>query len=31
VLRGSVVTRLLREADEFDLHVVSFLDQENRA
>ena len=31
ILRGSVVTRLLREADEFDLHVVSFLDQEGRA
>src|SRR5438067_2258941 len=31
VLRGSVVTRLLREAEEFDLHVVSFLDQEGRA
>jgi two-component system sensor histidine kinase KdpD len=31
VLRGSVVTRLLREGDEFDLHVVSFLDQESRA
>jgi two-component system, OmpR family, sensor histidine kinase KdpD len=31
ILRGSVVTRLLREGDEFDLHVVSFLDQENRA
>jgi two-component system sensor histidine kinase KdpD len=30
VLRGSVVTRLLREADDFDLHVVSFLDQEGR-
>ena len=30
ILRGSVVTRLLREADEFDLHVVSFLDQEGR-
>jgi len=31
ILRGSVVTRLLREAEEFDLHVVSFLDQEGRA
>jgi two-component system sensor histidine kinase KdpD len=30
VLRGSVVTRLLREGGEFDLHVVSFVDQENR-
>jgi two-component system sensor histidine kinase KdpD len=30
VLRGSVVVRLLREADDFDLHVVSFLDQEGR-
>jgi two-component system sensor histidine kinase KdpD len=30
VLRGSVVMRLLREADDFDLHVVSFLDQEGR-
>ena len=31
VLRGSVVTRLLREGKEFDLHVVSFVDQEPRA
>jgi len=31
ILRGSVVTRLLREAEEFDLHVVSFLDPEGRA
>jgi two-component system sensor histidine kinase KdpD len=30
VLRGSVVMRLLREADDLDLHVVSFLDQEGR-
>jgi len=30
VLRGSVVVRLLRGADDFDLHVVSFLDQEGR-
>ena len=30
VLRGSVVTRLLREGGEFDLHVVSFLDHEHR-
>src|SRR5256886_14406642 len=28
VLRGSVLTRLLREGDGFDLHVVSFTDQE---
>lgn len=31
VLRGSVVVRLLRGADDFDLHVVSFVDQEGRA
>jgi two-component system, OmpR family, sensor histidine kinase KdpD len=31
VLRGSVVTRLLREGGEFDLHIVSFLDEEQRA
>jgi two-component system sensor histidine kinase KdpD len=31
VLRGSVVVRLLREATEFDLHVVSFNDAEARA
>ncbi|HWE23084.1 MAG TPA: universal stress protein [Myxococcales bacterium] len=31
VLRGSVVTRLLREGNEFDLHVVAFVDEENRA
>jgi two-component system sensor histidine kinase KdpD len=31
VLRGSVVTRLLREGDEFDLQIVSFVDEENRA
>jgi two-component system, OmpR family, sensor histidine kinase KdpD len=30
VLRGSVVTRLLRQGADFDLHVVSFTDQENR-
>src|SRR5256714_13823307 len=30
VLRGSVVTRLLREGDEFDLQVVSFVDHESR-
>ncbi len=30
VLLGSVVMRLLRESDDFDLHVVSFLDQEGR-
>jgi two-component system sensor histidine kinase KdpD len=31
VLRGSVVVRLLKEADDFDLHVVSFIDQEGRS
>jgi two-component system sensor histidine kinase KdpD len=31
VLRGSVVTRLLREGDEFDLQIVSFVDEESRA
>ena len=31
VLRGSVVVRLLREATDFDLHVVSFDDAEARA
>jgi two-component system sensor histidine kinase KdpD len=31
VLRGSVVVRLLKEADDFDLHVVSFVDQEGRS
>jgi two-component system sensor histidine kinase KdpD len=31
VLRGSVVVRLLREATDFDLHVVSFDDAEGRA
>src|SRR5947209_9489411 len=28
VLRGSVLVRLLREGDDFDLHLVSFLDDE---
>jgi two-component system sensor histidine kinase KdpD len=31
VLRGSVLTRLLREGQEFDLHVVSFRDREGGA
>ena len=31
VLRGSVLTRLLRGADEFDVQVVAFLDKEGRA
>ena len=31
VLRGSVVVRLLKEADDFDLHVVSFVDREGRS
>ncbi|HXN82663.1 MAG TPA: universal stress protein [Myxococcales bacterium] len=31
VLRGSVVVRLLREATEFDLHVISFDDAEAHA
>jgi two-component system sensor histidine kinase KdpD len=31
VLRGSVVVRLLREATDFDLHVISFNDAEARA
>ena len=31
VLRGSVVVRLLREATDFDLHVISFDDAEARA
>jgi two-component system sensor histidine kinase KdpD len=30
VLRNSVVIRLLRSADDFDLHVVSFQEQESR-
>jgi len=30
ILRGSVIVRLLKAADDFDLHVVSFADQEGR-
>ena len=30
ILRGSVIVQLLKAADDFDLHVVSFADQEGR-